>query len=188
MTQAENILVNWIRANQNYSTEELQNFLKKNSISKDEFQMILKYKGIGPRFFAQVIDVGILFSIFLIVACLNYSDSLRVFKYFLSLVISSFTSPFYIAIILAYFSLFEWKFGATLGKMVAGIRVVKVSGEPLDLFTSIIRNLMRFIDAFSFYLVGAISIYCSSKRQRIGDILAKTVVVSKHSKLLSEEV
>jgi uncharacterized RDD family membrane protein YckC len=39
------------------------------------------------------------------------------------------------------------------------------------------RNILRVIDGFFAYLIGAILIWRSDKQQRLGDTIAKTVVV-----------
>jgi len=69
--------------------------------------------------------------------------------------------------------------GATIGKMVLGMRVTKVDGSPCDLQAALIRNILRIVDALPFYLIGAILVWTSSRRQRLGDRVANTVVVSK---------
>ncbi|HSN19544.1 MAG TPA: hypothetical protein VLS49_02630, partial [Usitatibacter sp.] len=45
----------------------------------------------------------------------------------------------------------------------------------------IARNVLRIVDGFLFYLVGAIAIWASKHRQRLGDMAAKTIVVSARS-------
>jgi uncharacterized RDD family membrane protein YckC len=69
--------------------------------------------------------------------------------------------------------------GATLGKMLLRLRVVKTDGTPISRSESIIRNLLRIIDGLFYYLVGAILIWNSPLRQRLGDRAAKTVVVRR---------
>lgn len=69
--------------------------------------------------------------------------------------------------------------GATLGKMALGLKVVKTDGSPIGWGAAIGRNLMRIIDGFAFYLVGAITVWSTDKNQRLGDMVAKTLVVSK---------
>lgn len=70
-----------------------------------------------------------------------------------------------------------WK-GQTVGKMVMGIIVVKENGDPCDFFAALLRNVFRIIDNLpSLYLVGFIVIALTEKRQRLGDLLAGTVVV-----------
>jgi uncharacterized RDD family membrane protein YckC len=80
-----------------------------------------------------------------------------------------------------YYWLMEGLFGATLGKMILGIRVTAVSGQRCGLKSSLIRNLLRIVDGLFVYLVGFLVALCSKQRQRIGDHLAKTVVVEKHT-------
>ena len=81
------------------------------------------------------------------------------------------------AIAFGYFTVMEATSGATLGKKLLGIKVVKVGGGAISWGESVIRNLLRLIDGFFFYLVGAIVIWVSKSRQRLGDMAAKTVVV-----------
>ena len=66
---------------------------------------------------------------------------------------------------------------ATLGKKAMGLKVVRENGEAMDWGAVIIRNLLRIIDGIAFYLVGAIVVWVSKKRQRLGDMAAKTLVV-----------
>ncbi|HEY3181257.1 MAG TPA: RDD family protein [Gaiellaceae bacterium] len=68
--------------------------------------------------------------------------------------------------------------GRTPGKMMNGLRVVRVQGHPVGFLTSAIRNFLRPIDFLpSAYLLGAILILATRKNQRIGDIAAGTLVV-----------
>ena len=80
---------------------------------------------------------------------------------------------------LAYFIVMEAMWGATLGKMLLRLRVVKTDGTPISWSESVIRNLLRIIDGLFYYLVGAILIWTSPLRQRLGDRAAKTVVVRR---------
>ncbi|MFL5661319.1 MAG: RDD family protein, partial [Ktedonobacteraceae bacterium] len=71
--------------------------------------------------------------------------------------------------------------GATLGKMVVGLRVVKLDGSPISWSESVIRNLLRIIDGIFFYLVGAIFVWTSPRKQRLGDRAASTVVIRRRA-------
>jgi uncharacterized RDD family membrane protein YckC len=78
-----------------------------------------------------------------------------------------------------YFSLFEafWN-GQTPGKRLLNLRVIQQSGRPIGLFESLGRNLIRIIDMVpGFYLVGAICIFANRRQQRLGDMVAGTLVV-----------
>ncbi|RJX33373.1 MAG: zinc-ribbon domain-containing protein [Desulfarculus sp.] len=81
---------------------------------------------------------------------------------------------------MAYFILLEafWN-GQTLGKKLTGIRVVQTDGQPITLAQAVIRNVLRVVDGLVFYLVGAILVWRSPLRQRLGDRVADTVVVKK---------
>ncbi len=80
-------------------------------------------------------------------------------------------------IALAYYIVMEATSGATLGKRAMGLKVVKEGGEALDWQASIVRNLLRIVDGFLFYLVAAVAVWISKRRQRLGDMAAKTLVV-----------
>lgn len=84
---------------------------------------------------------------------------------------------FFTLIYLAYFILLESRSGATLGKRVLKLKVVKVDGSPLEMREAVIRNLLRFVDGLFVYLVGAILIWTNPNKQRLGDRLANTIVV-----------
>jgi uncharacterized RDD family membrane protein YckC len=81
------------------------------------------------------------------------------------------------AIALVYYVVMEATSGATLGKRVMGLKVVKEGGAALDWQASIVRNVLRIIDGFFFYLVAAIVVWFSKKKQRLGDMAAHTLVV-----------
>ncbi len=83
------------------------------------------------------------------------------------------------AIPFIYFTLLEGLFGATAGKMLLGLRVVQLDGSPITWREAIVRNLLRPIDEIVFYLVAAISVWNSPRRQRLGDRAADTVVVRR---------
>lgn len=73
----------------------------------------------------------------------------------------------------------ETMYGGTVGKLALGLKVVKEDGSPLDWQASIVRTLLRIIDGLFFYLIGAILVWTSPTNQRLGDKVAKTLVVRK---------
>ena len=81
---------------------------------------------------------------------------------------------------LAYMTLMEARYGGSIGKRARGLRVVMEDGEPVNPEAALIRNLMRFLDAFPYvvpYVVGAIAASNSPLMQRYGDRVAETMVV-----------
>jgi uncharacterized RDD family membrane protein YckC len=78
-----------------------------------------------------------------------------------------------------YFTLFEalWN-GQTPGKRIAKIRVIKDTGRPIGLFESMGRNLVRIVDMLpGMYAVGVITMFLNRRQQRLGDLVAGTLVV-----------
>ena len=90
--------------------------------------------------------------------------------------------PLWLAFTFIYFVVLEWRFAATIGKAVMGIRVVDQDGQPPSFDKVLIRNAMRVIDAFPYfipYLVGLITMGENQGRQRLGDKAAGTMVVPR---------
>jgi len=80
----------------------------------------------------------------------------------------------------SYFVLFEWAWnGQTPGKRWLRLRVMREDGRPVTFWESAARNLVRIFDMepFPFYSIGLVSVFVSSRDQRIGDMVAGTVVV-----------
>lgn len=72
--------------------------------------------------------------------------------------------------------------GQTIGKKALNIRVIKTSGQRLEFADYVIRWIFRPIDIwFSTGAVAIILCISSESRQRIGDVLANTVVVKTQS-------
>jgi uncharacterized RDD family membrane protein YckC len=75
-----------------------------------------------------------------------------------------------------YSFLLEGFCGATLGKEVMGIYVLRADHAPCGFGRAFLRNLLRPIDAIGFYLLGFIVAISSKQNQRIGDKVAGTIV------------
>jgi uncharacterized RDD family membrane protein YckC len=143
----------------------------------------MQYVSVGRRFGALLIDVlvSLLWSIPL-------SESTRIETVsggsFYSFGLRGWHFVAALAIWLVYATVLEAAFGATLGKLAAGIRVVGTDGKRISASQAIIRNLARVIDAFPWffpYVLGAIFIWNSPTRQRLGDRWANTVVIVRGS-------
>ena len=78
---------------------------------------------------------------------------------------------------MVYYIALEGLFGPTLGKRLLGLRVVKTDGAAMDWPAAISRNVLRLVDGLVFYLLGAVLVWLSPHRQRLGDRVAHTVVV-----------
>ncbi len=76
---------------------------------------------------------------------------------------------------------YQWYFltqqnGQTLGKKFLGIRVVKVTGEPLTFTDALVRYIGYYIDSFVF-MIGWIWALFDANRQCWHDKLAGTIVI-----------
>lgn len=84
--------------------------------------------------------------------------------------------------IFTYFVLMEKK-GKTIGKMAMKLRVVdEYTQKPIKYHQSILRNLFLVADLIPFIIPGLLGIivsWKSDKKQRIGDMVAGTIVVKK---------
>lgn len=82
-----------------------------------------------------------------------------------------------------YYIFLEGFMGQTIGKKIMKIVVVKEDGSRCTYLAAFIRNLLRIVDALiplgnsPTYLIGGITVLLTKRKQRIGDLIAKTVVV-----------
>lgn len=68
--------------------------------------------------------------------------------------------------------------GKTLGKRVMKLRVLMCDGRPVSWGPSLLRNLLRIMDGLPFaYTVGLISVLFTRNFQRLGDLVADTIVI-----------
>lgn len=67
--------------------------------------------------------------------------------------------------------------GATPGMWVLGLRVVALRGGPPSVWDYLVRWFLFAVDGLLLGLVAGVSIAVTPRRQRVGDLLARTVVV-----------
>lgn len=152
----------------------------------DGVEILLRIAGPFPRAAALVIDYLIITGLLILLSFLesfiswmvgeNYAEGL--------ILICLFLLGWF------YFSFFEWgKRGATPGKRVMGLRVVDRSGNLATKGQVMVRNLLRLVDMLpgvptgalgmmvGGYGVGLAAMLLSKRFQRLGDVVANTVVV-----------
>jgi uncharacterized RDD family membrane protein YckC len=77
-----------------------------------------------------------------------------------------------------YFVAWEATRGRTPGKAAAGLRVVTTAGRPIGFPEAALRNVLRAADALPIgYAVGLVSMALSPRFQRLGDLVAGTMVI-----------
>jgi uncharacterized RDD family membrane protein YckC len=129
--------------------------------------------GVGRRLVATVIDIVVFFVIGYVIAGANGGTTSDGFNLQ--------GAPAFLAfgIWMLYYIVLEGALGATLGKLALGMRVTMDDGSKVGWQAVIIRNVLRIVDGIAFYLVAAILVWQSPKRQRLGDRLAHTVVLRR---------
>lgn len=78
--------------------------------------------------------------------------------------------------------------GQSPGKRMAGLRVIGVDGRPVTFLQSALRNIIRAVDMIPFfYTVGLIAVFSTRRAQRLGDMVAGTIVVKERLHELPEQ-
>lgn len=145
--------------------------------------------GIGSRFLAVMVDTLIQSSLFLftLVAALLVMALLQSMPDRLPILVSRWLPE--IAAVMMWVMLFIVQFGyfivfeiasrgASPGKQLVGLRVIKENGYPLKPLDSIIRNLVRIVDFLPIgYGVGMLTMFLNNRSKRLGDFAAGTIVV-----------
>jgi len=88
---------------------------------------------------------------------------------------------FFFGIYLAYFVVLEGVWSRTLGKYFQGLVVRKLDGNRCDWKAALIRGGLRIVEVNPLLLGGlpaGLVVIASERKQRIGDLLAGTLVVS----------
>src|SRR5215470_18112973 len=140
--------------------------------------------GVGSRGAAVLID-SIIEVVVLVVLAVAFGGGLAVFNSVLgesdqlsALVVAVFILAFFVVSV-GYFMVFEiiWS-GQTPGKRIVGVRVLRENGYPIRPVDSVVRNLVRIVDALPFgYAVGVLTMLFNARSKRLGDFAAGTIVV-----------
>jgi uncharacterized RDD family membrane protein YckC len=78
------------------------------------------------------------------------------------------------------FPIIEGKNGQTIGKMIFNIKVINENGNPIFFKEALVRHLFDLVDFFPFLgIVGIFVASSNNSKQRVGDLVAKTIVVKK---------
>jgi uncharacterized RDD family membrane protein YckC len=133
-----------------------------------------KVAGISDRFLAWLLDIVVLVGYVILASigmgALNLPTAMDwVYALVLGL-------PY-----LMYHLLMEtFAYGQSLGKMALKIRVVKLDGSKAGFSDYLLRWLLRIIDmGMSMGSVAVVTMLLNGKGQRLGDIAAKTTVISE---------
>lgn len=139
-----------------------------------------EFASLFRRFAAYLIDTGATLLPVVIGGVLFFRSSEQASDNpFLVMLVVFILTAFLFLVNYLYHSLFEGLYGATPGKRLCGIVVLKADLSPCGLGPAFLRNLLRIVDGFSNYLVAAIAVAGTMRWQRLGDLAADTVVVRR---------
>lgn len=146
----------------------------------ERVSLILPLAGFGHRALAYLVDVAAQFGFW---ATVYFSMTLLVDHPAAAFSALSGTT---VTVLVVGLFLTQWVYwtaselllhGQTLGKRVVGLRVVREDGAPVDFLSSAVRNLLRAVDFLPLgYALGGLSVLLTERRQRVGDVVAGTVV------------
>jgi uncharacterized RDD family membrane protein YckC len=144
----------------------------------------MQYQGVGIRFVAFLIDAIILG---IISSILTVPFAASAISYDASTGAVTIGAAYYAMIGLAfviellYFTLLLGLYGQSVGMFLVKIKVVKeADNSSISYVDAFVRTILLLIDAIPYivpYLLGAILIWTSDKKQRLGDRVAHTVVI-----------
>jgi uncharacterized RDD family membrane protein YckC len=147
--------------------------------------IVFRHKVAGPsrRFFAYVIDLVVCYGVVLVFGVLvmliaTGSEGIG------DRISTSMGAGIGLLLLLlfivqwVYFVVWEALRGTSLGKMALGLRVVTTSGRPIGFSAAALRNVLRAADVLPVaYVTGLIAMTISPRFQRLGDLVAGTIVV-----------
>lgn len=87
--------------------------------------------------------------------------------------------PWSYLVLVTYYFIYEWLFGATPGKRWFGLVVVTFDFTALSWWRALLRNLIRPLDYFLF--IGIFLVRFERFHQRLGDRWASTIVVRREA-------
>jgi uncharacterized RDD family membrane protein YckC len=143
----------------------------------------------GARLAAGIVDLVVLSLLLLLLAltavAVGTADPTGVSGFFVGLLAGG-----VILLVLGYHVLFhQLAGGRTPGKMLLSIRVVSADGYPPSFLAIVLRALVWPIDVLPLLIlpIGLVVIALSPRRQRLGDIVAGTVVVHARERAIAPE-
>jgi len=139
------------------------------------------YANLADRFGTVLIDsliaaIPVIILIFILISSIPlYARIERSADPFFASVALAFFGPWVL-----YFTYFEGTSGHTIGKRAMGIKVVDERNFAIiGMGRAFARNVLRIVDVLPFfYIVGIISYLASVKKQRLGDMGARSIVLN----------
>jgi uncharacterized RDD family membrane protein YckC len=146
----------------------------------------LPLAGIGGRMAAALVDTVLMLSVGAIVAIATLvAVGGSLFTFEIGIGVIGLVSGLLPLVGPLIFEL-TWR-GQTPGKRLLSLRVLSRDGSPASSGQILLRNVLRLVDFLPFgYTVGVISMFISEHDQRLGDLVAGTVVIREDAAALAE--
>jgi uncharacterized RDD family membrane protein YckC len=139
----------------------------------------LEVAGLGPRALAYLLDVLLVFLLWM-TALLVYSVSGDLLRRLQALSGAGQLLALAAVLLSGWGWDVAWEVlgrGQTPGKRALGLRVVRADGAPVGPGESLARNLLRAVEVPLGYAPGVLAVALGPRRQRLGDVVAGTLVV-----------
>jgi uncharacterized RDD family membrane protein YckC len=149
----------------------------------EEIDLQLEVANVGSRTLAILIDITLCGFVLLVVYMITFLLARDETQSWLTDLTANTMTTILILLIFGsqwcYFNLFEWIWnGQTPGKRLLHLRVIKADGTPVSWIDVLLRNLSRPVDTLGpMGLIGLLMIFSSRKAQRLGDLMARTLVI-----------
>ena len=145
--------------------------------------IVFQYRVAGParRAIAYVLDLLVCYGVFAVLVLLfvfaamggGFSEMGSMTK-----ALGGFLLVVLFAIQWVYFVVWDATRGRSPGKAAFGLRVVTTAGRPIGWRAAALRNLLRAADVLpTGYVVGVVAMALNARFQRLGDLVAGTMVV-----------
>jgi uncharacterized RDD family membrane protein YckC len=179
-------------------------------LTPESVEFVYELAGLGSRMVAALVDhlliLAFLVGIWAAVLLLSLFGCLFTGGLLLLLAGGPMVASAILASFVVYFGYFVyWDHranGQTPGKRLVDIRVIDDRGMNLDLFQSVIRNLLRLVDMAPFllvvpgvdfisvglYAIGGLAAFASPLHKRLGDWAAGTLVIRTRKRVPPEAV
>ncbi|PKV53078.1 putative RDD family membrane protein YckC [Aquimarina sp. MAR_2010_214] len=139
-----------------------------------EIQNKLPNYYILKRSLAGLIDYIIYFSLFY-VSCLLFGEKLPEGGYTGNHLLFFFFGIWILTMVVT-----EIVFQSTIGNLIFGLKAVHKSGKKMDFWQPLLRHCFDLIDMWPLGLVGILTIKFTKENQRLGDIIAETIVIERN--------
>lgn len=158
-------------------------------MTPESVEFAFELAGLASRMLAVLVDTLIIAA--LAIAALVVSQLARLLPALGATGLAGLLAPVLVfACVFGYFAVLEWRWnGQTVGKRMLALRVIDERGFSIDLFQSVLRNLLRIVDLMPFfYGVGGLTALANPRQKRLGDFAAGTLVVRVRQRVMPTAV